>query len=75
MKTLLFSLLICVLVVPVMVASFLILTAIAVRVPDLYFSSISLALTFTILTMVWVPFGVSCGRRSVFVSFKEIGNR
>ena len=53
MKTLLFSLLICVLVVPVMVASFLILTAIAVRVPDLYFSSISLALTFTILTMVW----------------------
>jgi len=56
MKTLLFSLLICVLVVPVMVASFLILTAIAVRAPDLYFASISLALTFTILTMVWGAF-------------------
>ena len=56
MKTLLFSLLICVLVVPVMVASFLILTAIAVRVPDLYFASISLALTFTILTTVWGAF-------------------
>jgi len=56
MKTLLYSLLICVFVVPVMAGSFLILTATAVRVPDLYFASMSLALTFTILTMVWGAF-------------------
>jgi len=56
MKTLLFSLLICVLVVPVMVASFLIVTAISALIPDLYFASMSLALTFAILTMVWGAF-------------------
>ena len=56
MKTLLFSLLICVLVVPVMVASFLIVTAISALIPDLYFASMSLALTLAILTMVWGAF-------------------
>ena len=56
MKTLLFSLLICVLVVPVMVASFLIVTAISALIPDLYFASMSLALTLAILTMVSGPF-------------------
>ena len=56
MKTCLFSLLICVLVVPVMVASFLIVTALSALIPDLYFASVSLALTFTILTMVWGAF-------------------
>jgi len=56
MKTLLISLLICVLVVPVMVASFLIVTAISALTPDLYFASMSLALAFTILTMVWGAF-------------------
>jgi len=56
MKTLLFSLLICVLVVPVMVASFLIVTAISALIPHLYFASMSLALTLAILTMVWGAF-------------------
>ena len=56
MRTLLFSLLNCVLVVPVMFASFLIVTAISALIPDLYFASVSLAFTFTILTVVWGAF-------------------
>jgi hypothetical protein len=74
MKTCLFSLLICVLVVPVMVASFLIVTVLSALIPDLYFASVSLALTFTVLTMVWGAF-----RRDLssirFRSFEEIASR
>ena len=56
MKMIVVSLLIAILAAPLMVASFLIVTAISALIPDLYFASMSLALTFTILTMVWGPF-------------------
>ena len=56
MKMVVVSFLFAILAVPVMVASFLIVTAISALIPDLYFASISLALTFTILTTVWGAF-------------------
>jgi hypothetical protein len=56
MKIVVVSFLIPILVVPVTVASFLIVTTISALVPDLYFASMSLVLTFAILTMVWGPF-------------------
>jgi hypothetical protein len=56
MKMVVVSFLFAILAVPVMVASFLIVTAISALIPDLYFASMSLALGFTILTTVWGPF-------------------
>ena len=56
MRTLLISFLIWVLIVPAIVALFLIFTFIAAFVPDVYFLSTSLALAFAVVTMVWGPF-------------------
>lgn len=56
MRTLLISFLIWVLIVPAIVALFLIFTFIAAFVPDVYFASTSLALAFAVVTMVWGPF-------------------
>ena len=56
MKMIVVSLLVAILAVPVMVAPFPIVTAISELIPDLYFASMPLAPTFTILTMVWGPF-------------------
>ena len=69
MRTLLIALVIWVLIVPALVALFLIFTFIAAFVRDLYFAATSLALAFAVLTMVWGPFWLgplpgSSGRRS-----------
>jgi hypothetical protein len=56
MKTLAVSFVIWVFVVPVAVAVLLIFKFLISHVPDLYFASASLALAFSILTMVWGPF-------------------
>ena len=56
MKMIVVSFLVAILAVPLMVASFPIVTAISGLIPDLYFASMPLAPTFTILTMVWGPF-------------------
>jgi len=56
MRTLLIAFVIWVLIVPALVALFLILTFIAAFVRDLYFAATSLALAFAVLTMVWGPF-------------------
>jgi len=56
MKTLAVSFAIWVFVVPVAVAVLLIFKFLFSHVPDLYFDSASLALAFSILTMVWGPF-------------------
>ena len=56
MRTLVISFLIWVLLVPALVAMFLIFTFIAAFLPDLYFASTSLALAFAVVTMVWGPF-------------------
>lgn len=55
MKTLLISLVMRVLIVPVVAALFLIFTPVAF-VQDLYFAGTSLALAFAVLAMVWGPF-------------------
>lgn len=56
MRTLLISFLIWVLIVPAIVALFLMFTFIAALAPDVYFASTSLALAFAVVTMVWGPF-------------------
>ena len=56
MKTLLISFVIWVLIVPALVAVFLIFTFIAAFVQDLYFAATSFALAFGVVTMVWGPF-------------------
>ena len=56
MQMIVVSFLAAILAVPLTVASFPIVTAISGLIPDLYFASMPLALTFTILTMVWGPF-------------------
>jgi len=55
MKTLIISFAIWVFVVPAAVTVFLIFTLIATRIPDLYFTLITLALTLSILTMAIGP--------------------
>ena len=50
------SFLVAILAVALMVESFPIVTAISGLIPVLYFASMPLAPTFTILTMVWGPF-------------------
>jgi hypothetical protein len=56
MKTLIISLTIWIFIVPAVVALFLIFTFLAAYNPDLYPALASLALAFSILTMVWGPF-------------------
>ena len=56
MKTLVVSFVIWIFVIPAAVAVFLIFTFLAAHIPDLYFAFASLALAFSILTMVWGPF-------------------
>ena len=56
MKILIVSLAIWIFVVPAVVAVFLIFTFLAAYSPDLYPALASLALAFSILTMVWGPF-------------------
>jgi len=56
MKTLVVSFVIWIFVIPAAVAVFLIFTFLAAHIPDLYFTFASLALAFSILTMVWGPF-------------------
>ena len=56
MRTLLISFVIWVLIVPALVALFLIFTCIAAFLPDLYFAATSFALAFAVVTMVWGPF-------------------
>jgi hypothetical protein len=56
MKTLIVSFAIWIFVVPAVVTVFLIFTFLAAHSPDRYFTFASLALAFSILTMVWGPF-------------------
>ena len=56
MRTLLISFVIWVLIVPALVALFLLFAFIAAFLPDLYFAAASFALAFAVLTMVWGPF-------------------
>ena len=56
MKMIVVSLLVAILALAVIVASVPIVTGISGLIPDLYFASMPLAPTFTILTMVWGPF-------------------
>ena len=56
MKALIVSFAIWVFIVPAVVALFLIFTFLAAYNPDLYPALASLALAFSILTMVWGPF-------------------
>jgi hypothetical protein len=56
MKTLITSFVISIFAAPAAVALFLIFRLLASHVPDLYFAFASLALAFSILTMVWGPF-------------------
>ena len=67
MKTFIISFAIWVFVVPAAVTVFLIFTLIATRIPDLYFTLITLALTLSILTIAsrpaWLePFFITCIR-------------
>ena len=55
MKTFIISFAIWVFVVPAVVAVFLIFTLIVTRIPDLYFTLITLALTLSVLTMASGP--------------------
>ena len=66
MRMLLVSFAIWVLVVPALVALFLIFTFIAAFLPDLYFAATSLALAFAVLTMVWGPFWFLCSSAHFF---------
>ena len=56
MNTLIVCFAIWIFVVPVAVALFLIFTLLGPSIPDLYFVTTSLALGFSILTMIWGPF-------------------
>ena len=56
MKTLVVSFAIWIFVVPSVVTVFLIFTILVAHSPDHYFTFATLALTFSILTMVWGPF-------------------
>jgi hypothetical protein len=56
MRTLFLSLVTWVLIVPALVALFLIFTFIAAFVRDLYFAATSIALGFAVLTIEWWPF-------------------
>ena len=56
MKTLIVSFAIWIFIVPAVVALFLIFTFLAAYSPDLYPALASLALAFSILTMVWGSF-------------------
>ena len=56
MKTLIVSLAIWIFVVPAVVTAFLIFTFLMANSPDRYFTLATLALAFSILTMVWGPF-------------------
>ena len=56
MKTLIVSFAIWIFVVPPVVTVFLILTLLVAHSPDRYFTFATLALAFSILTMVWGPF-------------------
>ena len=56
MKTFITSFVISLFAVPAAVALFLIFTFLASQVPDLYYALASLALAFSISTMVWGPF-------------------
>ena len=56
MRTFLILFVIWVLIVPALVALFLIFPFIAAFVRDLYFGATPLALGFAVLTMVWGPF-------------------
>jgi len=56
MKTLIVSFAIWIFVVPAVVTVFLIFTFLVAHSPDRYFTFATLALAFSILTMVWGPF-------------------
>jgi hypothetical protein len=81
MRTLIVSLVICIFVVPVSVAVFLIFTVLAALIPNLYFVYTSLALAFATLTMVWGPLwfepffsgssGLSSGNQKHTTSLQE----
>ena len=56
MKTLIVSFAIWIFVVPAVVTVFLVFTFLVAHIPDRYFIFATLALAFSILTMVWGPF-------------------
>ena len=56
MKTLIISLAIWIFVVPAVVTAFLIFTFLVAHSPDRYSTFATIALAFSILTMVWGPF-------------------
>jgi hypothetical protein len=56
MKTLIVSFAIWIFVVPAVVTVFLIFTFLVAHSPDRYFAFATLALAFSILTMMWGPF-------------------
>jgi hypothetical protein len=56
MKTLIVSFAIWIFVMPAVVTVFLIFTFLVAHSPDRHFTFATLALTFSILTMVWAPF-------------------
>ncbi len=71
MKTLVVSFVIWIFVIPAAVAVFLIFTFLAAHIPDLYFAFASLALAFSILTMVWGPFWLEPFSSVSFLLFPE----
>jgi len=71
MKTLVVSFEIWIFVIPAAVAVFLIFTFLAAHIPDLYFAFASLALAFSILTMVWGPFWLEPFSSVSFLLFPE----
>jgi len=73
MRTLLISLVIWVLVVPAVIALFMVFTCLVAFVQDLYFASTLLALAFAVPALLWGPFwcGLFCGSDAGFFQ----GNR
>ena len=75
MKTLVVSFVIWIFVIPAAVAVFLIFTFLAAHIPDLYFPFASLALAFSILTMVWGTFWLEAFLSASFWLFPKSQQR
>ena len=75
MKTLIVSFAIWICVVPAVVTVFLIFTFLAAHSPDRYFTFATLALAFSILTMVWGPFWVEPFSSASFWLFPKFQQR
>ena len=71
MKTLIVSFTIWIFVVPAVVTVFLIFTFLVAHSPDRYFTFATLALAFSILTMVWGPFWLEPFSSVSFLLFPE----